>query len=85
MTKTINNKLEIFQHRCLRCILHIYWPNKITNEELYRRTKTESISMQVKRRCLQWTRQQPYPELPYDGLKMAEEREAAPRRLGGEP
>ena len=35
VTKTISNKLDVFQNRCLRRILQIYWPNTITNEELH--------------------------------------------------
>ena len=30
--------LEVFQNKCLRRILHIFWPNKITNAELHERT-----------------------------------------------
>ncbi|PVD27886.1 hypothetical protein C0Q70_10461 [Pomacea canaliculata] len=54
MTKTISNKLEVFQKRCLRRILNIFWPNTITNEELHRRPETETITTQVQRRRWQW-------------------------------
>ncbi|XP_062615396.1 uncharacterized protein LOC134277126 [Saccostrea cucullata] len=33
VTKNISQKLDTFQTRCLRRILKIFWPNKITNEE----------------------------------------------------
>ena len=48
------NKLDVFQNRCLRRILPIYWPNTITNEELHRRAEIEPISTQVKRRRWRW-------------------------------
>ena len=54
VTKTISNKLDVFQNRCLRRILQIYWPNTITNEELHRRAEIEPISTQVKRRRWRW-------------------------------
>ena len=54
VTKTISNKLDVFQNRCLRRILQIYWPNTITNEELHRRAEIELISTQVKRRRWRW-------------------------------
>ena len=54
VTKTISNKLDVFQNRCLRQILQIYWPNTITNEELHRRAEIEPISTQVKRRRWRW-------------------------------
>ena len=34
MTKTISHKLEVFQNKCLRTILRIYWSQKISNYEL---------------------------------------------------
>ena len=36
ITKAISTKLDVFQRRCLRRILKIYWPNTITNKDLYR-------------------------------------------------
>lgn len=37
VTKTISNKLDTFQTRCLCRILCIFWPNTISNEELYKK------------------------------------------------
>ena len=54
MTKTISHKLDVFQNRCLRRILHIFWPNTISNEELHQRTKVEPITTQVQRRRWRW-------------------------------
>ncbi|KAK3515953.1 hypothetical protein QTP86_004679, partial [Hemibagrus guttatus] len=36
-TTAIEQKLEVFQNKCLRRILKIFWPNTISNEELRRR------------------------------------------------
>ena len=44
------NISEAFQNRCLRRILKIYWPNKISNKELLERTKIESIGDNIKKR-----------------------------------
>ena len=54
MTQRINNKLEVFQNRCLRRILGIYWPNKISNAELRKRTGTRSVVTEVRGRRWKW-------------------------------
>ena len=54
MTKTISHKVEVFQNRCLRRILRIYWPQTISNYELRRRTGTEPITQQVRRKRWKW-------------------------------
>jgi len=54
MTKTISHKLEVFQNKCLRRILRIYWPQTISNYELRRRTGTKPIKQQVRRKRLKW-------------------------------
>ena len=50
VTKGICQMLEVFQNTCLRRILRIYWPNKISNKELHERTGMQPISLEVKRR-----------------------------------
>ena len=54
MTKTISHKLEVFQNKCLRRILRIYWPQTISNYELRRRTGTEPVTQQVRRKRWKW-------------------------------
>ena len=55
VTKTISSKLDVFQNRCLRRILQIYWPNTITNEELHRNrthlhpSQTKALAMDIAR------------------------------------
>lgn len=41
-----NKKLDTFQARCLRRILKIFWPNEISDEELYETNQTAVISDQ---------------------------------------
>ena len=54
VTKGISQTLEVFQNKCLRKILRIYWPNKISNTELHERTGMQPISLEVKRRRWKW-------------------------------
>ena len=46
-------KLNTFQHKCLGRLLKIYWPIRVSNEEVRKRANMETISEQVKRR--KWT------------------------------
>ena len=46
--------VNTFQRRQLRKILGIHWPKKITNIELYTKTKTEEWSTTIQRRRLNW-------------------------------
>ena len=54
VTKSICQMLEVFQNKCLRKILRIYWPNKISNTDLHERTGMQPISLEVKRRRWKW-------------------------------
>ena len=49
-TKSLQSKLQVFVNKCLRYILKIWWPNKITNEELWRKTNQEDITSTIRRR-----------------------------------
>ena len=44
-----SHMLKVFQNKCLRKTLQIYWPNKISNTELHERTGMQPISLEVKR------------------------------------
>ena len=48
------NKLDVFQTKCLRRTCNIFWPNKISNEDLYRRTNSSPISTQIQKHRLRW-------------------------------
>ena len=47
-------KLDAFLHKSLHRILKIYWPMRITNEEIRARAGMETISKQVARRRWTW-------------------------------
>ena len=53
-TSTIANKIQVFLNKCLRRILRIFWPNVISNEELWRTTKCEQMKVLIKRRKWKW-------------------------------
>ena len=54
MTSKIENRIQVFVNRCLRRILKIRWPEKIRNEELWRRTNCEQMKAVIKRRKWNW-------------------------------
>ena len=54
MTKTLSHKLEVFQRKCLRRILRIFWPNVINNDDLYERTHTRPIEEEIRKRRWRW-------------------------------
>jgi hypothetical protein len=54
VTKNICNKLDVFQTKCLRRIMKIFWPNTISNQELYKRTDSRPLSVEIKRRRWRW-------------------------------
>jgi hypothetical protein len=47
-------KLQAFVNRCLRKILRIWWPNRISNEEVWRKTNHGPINIIIKRRKWKW-------------------------------
>ena len=54
MTKRDEVKLDTFLHKCLQRLLKIYWPMKVSNEEVRRRARTCTISEQIRRRRWHW-------------------------------
>ena len=54
VTKGICHMLEVFQNKCLRRILHIFWPNKISKAELHEQTGMLPVSLEVKKRGWRW-------------------------------
>jgi hypothetical protein len=43
----MTTKLQVFIKKCLRKILRIFWPDQITNKELWKRTKQPRIGLQI--------------------------------------
>ena len=53
LTKTIINKLQAFINRRLRYIFGVFWPRKISSDDLWQRTKQERVDATI--RCRKWT------------------------------
>ncbi|XP_056018352.1 uncharacterized protein LOC125671844 [Ostrea edulis] len=53
-TKKDEERLDTFQRKCLRRILNTYWPEKISNDDLYRWTNTIPLSISIKIRRWRW-------------------------------
>ena len=47
-------KIEAFHKGCLRRILGIFWPNKISNSQLYERTGCRSVVKEITNRRYRW-------------------------------
>ena len=54
VTKNIESKLQAFVNRCLRNVLGIWWPNVISNQDLWKRTNQNNINLEIKRRKYGW-------------------------------
>ena len=52
VNKNDMHKLDVFQTKCLRRICNIFWPNKISNEDLYRRTNSLPIRCQIQKHIM---------------------------------
>ena len=50
MIKSDETKLNVLLHKCLRRILKIYWPKKVTNEDIRFKTNMEEITQQIQHR-----------------------------------
>ena len=50
ITVADEERLNRFQRKCLRKILRIFWPMKVTNEELYRWTKAVPVDELIRKR-----------------------------------
>jgi len=50
MTERDATKLDVFLHKSLRRLMKIYWPMKISNEEIRKRANISTIREQIFRR-----------------------------------
>ena len=50
MNKSDENKIDVFQSRCLRRIFKIYWQERITNKEVLKMAETKNLSEDMRRR-----------------------------------
>ena len=53
-TVAIQQKVEVFQTKCLQHILKIYWPNTISNEKLRNRTGMDTLAEILQTRQWRW-------------------------------
>ena len=54
LTKRIISKLQTFINRRLRYIMGIWWPRRISNEDLWQCTKQERVEVTIRRRKWGW-------------------------------
>jgi hypothetical protein len=48
MSKQVTNFLQMFENRCLRRILKIYWPTVISNPQLWQTTQQNLTELEIK-------------------------------------
>jgi hypothetical protein len=53
-TKSIDHKLQVFINTCLRQTLRIKWPERISNQDLWQRTRQEPIVNTIQTRKWKW-------------------------------
>ncbi|RUS88821.1 hypothetical protein EGW08_003451 [Elysia chlorotica] len=54
VTKTNSKKIQGFTNRCLRNILGVHWPEVISNEELWERTRQTPVETEIMKRKWGW-------------------------------
>ena len=54
VTKCDMSKVSSFHNGCLRKICRVFWPNTITNKELYLKTGCRDVITEVKHCRLRW-------------------------------
>ena len=54
ITSSVEQKLEVFQNKCLRRILKFFWPNTISNEDLRNRTGVNPLRETLQVRYWRW-------------------------------
>ena len=54
VTTSITRKLQVFVNRCLRFIVDVRWPDKISNVDLWARTNQKPIDQEIRRRKWGW-------------------------------
>ena len=54
LTTRLESNLQVFVNKCLKRILNVFWPNTISNEELWQKTNQKKITDQIKTRKFRW-------------------------------
>ena len=72
MTKGDMRKVDVFYNSCLRKICNIYWPNKICNVELHKKTGSMNMPLEIKNSRLRWPGHilgMPEDRIPKDSMR----------------
>ena len=75
--------VKAFHNGCLRKLCRIFWSEKMSNAHLYKKTKCNSVVLEIKRRSdtfSRWTRTASQRS-PYDGLHLGKGSKAAQEHL----
>ncbi|KAL3866766.1 hypothetical protein ACJMK2_044042 [Sinanodonta woodiana] len=70
-TATTMKKIQVFTNTCLRKILKIRWPERISNDELWQRTKQQPVKDDILQRRWRWighTLRKPAPNITRQAL-----------------
>ena len=54
VTSEIRRKIQAFVNQCLQYILSIWWPNIISNKDLWKMTDQEDINLEIRKRKFRW-------------------------------
>ena len=54
VTNEIERKIQTFVNRRLRYILRIWWPNIISNKDLWKAKGQENINLEIRKRKFRW-------------------------------
>ena len=54
LTTRVAHKIETFLNKCLQKILGMFWPRRISNEELHQKTNAKSLTQTVEKRRWRW-------------------------------
>ena len=84
LTKALLSKVQSFLNKRLWQIIGIFWPNVITNEELWARTGQEDVETTIKRRKWKWIGHT-LRKAPNNTTRMAMEWNPQGRRSRGRP
>ncbi len=68
-TVAVERKLEVFQNKCLRRILRVFWPENISNDDIRDRTERSLCKSQSRWRWLGHVCRMPDDSLPRTALK----------------
>ena len=54
VTERIKSLIQVFVNRCLRRIFRIFWPNTISNQELWEKADMKNINLEIRKRKFGW-------------------------------